>query len=204
MVNIKTIFNKGVLFSGLLFSTMTHALYLTGNEVYTLEGNDDNIETYDTSALTMDSFSGSASVNAYNHSTINVSTIGSISHFTTHNNSTANIFDGNFSFINVLDNSQANVYGIGVTSWFVISSDAHLTVFGENLMYQNGHVSGIGSSGYHFGFDVKKADEFGRIIEGTPTNVTLSSVPLPASLLLFLSGGFTLFAKINLNNRKKS
>jgi len=204
MIDIKSMFSRGVFFAGLLYSSITHALYLSGNEVYTLQLNDSFIDTYDTSVLTMDSFSGSAHVNAYDQSTINVLTSGNISHFTTHNNSTANIFDGYFSFINVLDTSQANVYGLTNTSWLSLGIDAHLTVFGENLMYNNGHVSGIGANGFYFGFDVFNVDEFGGMIEGNPTNVTLSAVPLPASIFLFLSGAFALFVNINLKGRAQS
>jgi len=128
MRNIKQILNGVVFTAILLFSFTAHALYLSGNDVYTLNGYDSFINTYDTSMLTMEDYSGSAHVNAYNQSTINVLTSGSISHFSTFNESTANIFDGNFSFINVLDNSQVNLYGLGSTSWFMLGLDAHLTV----------------------------------------------------------------------------
>jgi hypothetical protein len=182
------IFKLGIILTGLLFSSASQALYLYGDDDYTLNGSDAFVFTYDSSTLTITEFAGASHVNAYDQSTINVQSSGSFSHFSTYDQTTANIYGGNYSFLNVLGESEANVYDFGTTSWFLLGLDAQLNIYGEDLSYDNGYVRGLSSSGYHYGFRVQSVDEYGMILDGIAENVMLNPVPLPAAFWLFWSG----------------
>lgn len=182
--------------TGLLFSSVSQALYLYGNEELTYEGNDAFIFTYDTSNLTITGFSGASHVNAHDQSTINLQAFGGFSHFTTHDQATANIYGGNYSFFNVLGDSVVNIYDFGMTSWFLLGLDAQLNIFGEDVSYENGYVRGLSSTGYHYGFRVQNVDEYGMILNGVATNVAINPVPVPAAVWLFGSGLIGLFGLI--------
>lgn len=179
-------------FFALTLSATVQSAYISGNQEYTLTGYDAFVDVYDTSILNMTNYSRAAHINAYDQSTVNVYDAGDISFLNMHNASTANIYSGNFSWVFLYDDSQANIYGLN-TSWFLLGLNSHATIYGQNLNYSNGHVSGMSLDGYYFGFDVLNIDAGGMILQGAPTNITLSAVPLPASLFLFISGLVFLF-----------
>jgi len=165
------------------------AATISGNQEYTLDAYDAFVDVYDTSILNMINYSGAAHVSAYDQSIVNIFTSGNISHLTMYGSTTANIYDGNFSSINVYENSQINVYGLIDTSHFILDLNSQLTVYGVDLTYSDSFVHGFTAEGVPFGFNVSNIDgTTGEILFDAPTNVTLTTIPLPTSIILFISG----------------
>lgn len=165
------------------------AVTISSNQEYTLDAYDAFVDVYDASILNMINYSGAAHVIAYDQSVVNIFTSGNISHLTMYNSATANIYNGNFSSINVYENSQINVYGLIDTSHFILDLNSHLTVYGVDLTYSDSFVHGFTTEGVPFGFNVSNIDgTTGEILFDAPTNVTLTTIPLPTSIVLFISG----------------
>jgi hypothetical protein len=206
----KTTLKWAVCFCALVFSITANSSSVRGNQEHTFIEYEAFISVYDTSILNITNDAGvahldaydqsivninaSAShINAYDQSTVNVYGGGDISFLTMHNESTTNIYSGNFSWVTLNDNSQANIYGLA-TSWFLLGLDSHATIYGHDLNYSNGRVSGKSLDGLFFDFDILNIDKDGLPLEGSiPTNITLKPVPLPAPLFLFISGLTFLF-----------
>lgn len=118
---------------------------------------------------------------------------GTFSWLNLYGDSQANIYSGDFSWVQLYDNARINVYDLS-TSWFLLGLNSHATIYGQNLTYVNGQVSGLSLDGMNsFSFQVLNMDDSGSILRGIPTNITLSQVPLPAPLILFISGLLFLF-----------
>jgi hypothetical protein len=114
---------------------------------------------------------------------------GEINWLTLHNEATANISGGKISWINAYDNSFAKLTGLDDLSWLVFhGADSRVEVVGNNISYSNGHLSGVWANGVPFSFWAVRDYITSSTI---PSNIVISSVPEP-STLLFLAVGFPL------------
>ncbi|QGX38388.1 hypothetical protein [Permianibacter aggregans] len=212
-------------------SQATHAIWIGGEDVLTLDSSESSITVTESATLNMIEGSGSAFIDAYDQATINIHNAGHISFIDAYNDSTINVdganiswltlhdnatFDidrvstswltlrdnssgtirsGDFSWVQVLDNSTANVLSLS-TSWFLLGMDALVNVYGENLSYYNGLVSGTTLDGYGYSFRAYNVDSNGYILDNIPTNIRLINgpfaVPTPAGIALILLGALFL------------
>ncbi|MEL0584240.1 MAG: hypothetical protein AAES65_05075 [Candidatus Thiodiazotropha sp. (ex. Lucinoma kazani)] len=207
MKNFKVLLLGTFIVSSLCFSLVSKAAIYDGNQEYTVSfAGDSNAYITDSSTVNFVEFatltyvdsdaqstvnftdySRTAWMNAYDQSTVNAMSSGEIGWLQMYDSSTANIYSGNYSWINLFGNSTANIYGDFYTSIFQVGLDAQVNIFGQYLEYRDGRVFGQAANGNYFNFDLVIFDPTGNI-QGYPTNVTLNSVPLPAPLVLFVSG----------------
>ncbi|MCU7893024.1 MAG: hypothetical protein KZQ78_16040 [Candidatus Thiodiazotropha sp. (ex Ustalcina ferruginea)] len=189
MWNSKILYTSvfGISFS--IFSLAANALVVSGNQVYDLPWGEDNVDVLDTSTLNINNIHGASFINAYQQSTVNAYNADFIARLNMYDDSTANIYSGYYSWIQLFNNSTANLYSGIDTSWFLMAPDTQVNVFGRHVDYFNGRVTGMANDGSYYNIELRSIDNNGYILEDTfPTNVTLNSVPLPAPLILFLSG----------------
>ncbi|MEW8688414.1 MAG: hypothetical protein AB2556_21590 [Candidatus Thiodiazotropha sp.] len=183
-----------------LFSLTANALTVSGNQEVELPWGEVFVDVYDTSTLNINNFHGASFIDAYQQSTVNAYDAGMISWLNMRDNSIANIHSGIYSTVHLFDNSIANLYGGFDTDWFLVAPDAQVNVFGRRLDYIDGRLNGMAANGTYFSLELSAVDNNGYILDSFPTNVTLNAVPLPAPLVLFISG---LVVLARLGNRKR-
>jgi hypothetical protein len=189
MWNSKLVFTVTFSIAILIFSLTANALTLSGNQVSDLQWGEEFVDLYDSSTLDIIHGNGVPFIDAYQQSTVNVyKGAGVIDWLTMHDNSTANIYSGYYRSIQLLNNSTANIYSSFETYGFIMEPDTQLNIYGRHLDYSNGRVTGRTPDGAYYNFRLQAIDLSGNTLETFPTNVTLNAVPLPAPLILFLSG----------------
>jgi hypothetical protein len=162
---------RAIAFFGVLLSSQAFSSTVSGTDILNINGAD-------------------AFVDAYNYSTVNLLSGSDVAFLNTHDNSSANLYDGTLSWLNMYGNSSANIYSSNL-SWLLVGTNATVNIYGSNFNYSGGILSGTWSSGTGFSFWALNVSESGVIIGSPsdiiPSNITLSSVPLPSSILLFAS-----------------
>lgn len=143
-------------------------------------------EAHDSSTINFTDYSRGTWVSGFNSSVVNVGN-QEIEWLQMYDTSTTNIYGGMYSWINLFGESTANIFGGFTSSWFQVEEGAEVNVFGDYLEYRDGRVSGIASDGSFMNFELVGIDAMGYPT-GNPVNVNLNPVPLPASVILFLSG----------------
>lgn len=205
---MKTFFSSVSIVLLLSVTLSANALTISGGVEADLPWGESFVSVRDTSTLNINNHTGAAFIDAYDKSTVNADDAGSISWLNMHDGSSANIstgdiswlrlYDGSsanisggdYSWIELFDNSTANIFSGFSTSWFLVGPDAQVNIFGEQLNYANGRVTGFAANGDHYSFGLSAIDSNGHILHNSPTNVTLSSLPVPQpdALLLFFIG----------------
>ncbi len=209
MCNAKTLFSSVSIVLLLSVTLSANALTISGGVEADLPWGESFVSVRDTSTLNINNHTGASFIDAYDQSTVNADDAGHISWLNMHNGSSANISAGNiswlsmydgssanisggdYSWIQLFDNSTANIFSGFTTSWFLVGSGAQVNIFGEQLNYANGRVTGLAANGDYYSFGLSAIDSNGSILSGNiPTNVTLNSLPLPQpdTLLLFFIG----------------
>lgn len=182
----------------------SYALTLTGNSSSAINGSDDAfVYQYDTSTLSLNSGADVAFLETHNNAQANIYSGSQLSFLNTYDASVANVYGGDTSWLILHDQSQVNVYKT-VTSWLLVAENATATIFGSNFNYSNGHLSGNWSDGSAFSFRALNAQNDGQINFNAdqsilPSNIILTSVPLPGAFYLFAS---TLFGLIGFLRKK--
>lgn len=122
-------------------------------------------------------------VNAYNSSTVNLLSNSNVSYLDTYDTSTANLYAGTLGWLSLHGHSSANLYASDL-GWLVLDANATANIYGSDFNYSGGILSGKWSNGAHFSF---WAVNNGGGYTALPSNITLNTVPLPPSILLFAS-----------------
>ncbi len=187
---MKTFFSSVSIVLLLSVALSANALTISGGVDADLPRGESFVSVRDTSTLNINNHTGASFIDAYDQSTINANDAGRISWLTMHDGSSVNISGGDYSWIQLFDNSTANIIGGFNTSWFLVGPDAQVNIFGEQLSYANGRVTGLAANGGYYSFGLSAVDSNGEFLGDSPTNVTLSSLPLPQpdTLLLFFIG----------------
>ncbi|MET0070182.1 MAG: hypothetical protein ABW096_09070 [Candidatus Thiodiazotropha sp.] len=188
MWNSKLLFSSVFGITLVVFSLTANALTVSGNQEVELPWGETYVDVYDTSTLNINNFHGASFIDAYQQSTVNAYDAGMISWLNMRDNSTANIHSGIYSTVHLFDSSTANLYGGFDTDWFLVAPNAQVNVFGRYLDYFDGRLNGMAANGTYFSLDLVAVDNNGYILDSFPTNVTLNAVPIPAPLVLFISG----------------
>jgi hypothetical protein len=85
-----------------------------------------------------------------------------------------------------------------------VGPNATVNIYGSNFDYSGGILNGTWSNGTSFSFWALSASDTGQITDFTsnilPSNITLNSVPLPSSILLFASA----LAAFNFRRKSKT
>lgn len=128
---------------------------------------------------------------AYQNATVEV-TGGQIDWLSLHDNSAASISGGDVSWLQLYDNSSVRISGIDSLTWLVLrGASSRAEIVANNVLYQNGRLSGSWGNGTPFDFfAVTDPRVTGNAM---PSNILISSVPEPSSALMLLSG-FALLA----------
>jgi hypothetical protein len=180
----RTVKNKirATAFFGVLLSSQAFSSTVSGTNILSINGTD-------------------SSVSSYNSSTVNLLSGSDVTFLDTYDTSSANLYDGTLSWLTLHGNSSASLYSSNL-GWLEVGQNATVNIYGSNFNYSGGILNGTWSSGASFSFWALSTSDNGQIIDSPsnvmPSNITLNSVPLPSSILLFAS------ALAALNFRRKS
>jgi hypothetical protein len=173
---------RATAFFWIFFSSQAFSSTVSGTNILSINGTD-------------------SSVSSTNSSTVNLLSGSDVTFLDTYDTSSANLYDGTLSWLTLHGNSSANLYASNL-NWLEVGPNATVNIYGSNYNYSGGILSGIWSNGTSFSFWALSASDNGQIIGSLsnvmPSNITLNSVPLPPSILLFAS------ALAALNFRRKS
>lgn len=165
---------------GLSFSA--NATSISGNNVVEINGND-------------------AFVFVYDQATVNLISGSDVSFLYAHDDSQVNVYDGTLGWLTMYEQSAAKIYKADL-SHLGVRPETSVTIYGSNFSYSTtGQLSGNWFDGTPFIFWARSIDENGATIPtipgyrvSMPTNIILSSVPLPAAVWLLGSGLVGLFS----------
>lgn len=165
--------NKGIFaIVALCASFHSHGVSISGNNVVTISGYDPYVYVSD-------------------HATVNLVGSSDVSFLDTYDQSHANIYDGQLSWLNMYNQSTADIHKTDI-SWLLMGGGSSATIYGSNFSYSGGHLSGNWLDGTQFSFWALNIYDNGQIVTpnpvSMPSNITLSSVPVPAAAWLLGSG----------------
>ncbi len=104
-----------------------------------------------------------------------------------YNQSTLDISGGDIGWLQLYDNSVATVTKTEDLSWLLVSDNSQVHIYGKEFSYSDGHLNGVWGDGTPFSFlALYENDLYPSSI--LPANITLHTVPLPATIWLFVSG----------------
>lgn len=176
------------------------------------------VNLFDQAIVAMSADSNASYVNLANQASAQIQSGATISHFSAYNTSQASILGGTFSFLNLLDNSHANISSVFFNGGLFIGSGisvdggaltyapgASADVYVQQAVFSNGMLSGTWEDGTNFSFWVisrlldGNGNEYFELPNTLPQQITLHQtavVPLGGSWVFFASGLAALFAPL--------
>ncbi|MBU2987139.1 hypothetical protein KO528_17365 [Saccharophagus degradans] len=158
-----------------LLSTSVYSLTIKGSDAINVNGSEAWVYTYDQSTLTALPGSDISWLYANDDSTINING-GEIGWLYGYDNSTINISAGDIAWLKVFDNSETNITYLDDLSRLQVYNDAIVNIYGSNLSYSSGYLSGNWANGSSFSFWVL----------GDGDNIVLHTVTEPSTLALLV------------------
>ncbi len=140
-----------------------------------------------------------AAITAEDSSTTSIQSGSTISTFSGFKQSTINVFGGDISWLQLYDQSVANIFYADDLSWLLVSADSQVNIYGKEFNFSNGHLSGVWKNGESFSFWAK--DSVLSPSASMPKGIVFHYVDEPASLAMLAAGMLLLLRS---NRRKHS
>lgn len=183
-------------------SFSVNAAQVSGNGVLNInDASDPRIQSYDTSTVNLLAGADVGFLDAYDISMVNVMSGSMVSHLDVFDTSRLDVQAASeISFIKAFDQATVEITG-GDVSWLELEENAHATIFGSDFTYRGGILRGNWADGTSFQFWALNLvlGSPPPLTDFLPSNITLTNLPVPPALLLFLSGLLPLFIGIRKN-----